>query len=302
VFENRFKRHFADEIFEDMLHRVRTPSPEKPDLENPETFKEYFERNNKHLGLYFTQYTMDTYYELLEDILRRLGREEGSVEVDARIELLEELLEQVTNPYSKKHLKERYVALLYYAKKVPPSRAQSYEVFSNFIDSLSTTIVDSEAKGREELQMPENFGFEVPREDQTEEEKHKLEEERKAKKNDWMKKNKKKPKPEEEEAKDAEELRNKVSQAVKKTIEEEASKCESQVELTKNKFLMANHRVMDEKEWDLLNRKHSLKEIDISSKDIVLRLDLDVPLTPYEPTPPPVEESISPAQKALQSK
>jgi hypothetical protein len=44
----------------------------------------------------------------------------------------------------------------------------------------------------------ENLGFEVPAEDQTEEDIQKLEKERADRKAEWLKKNKKKPKTEEE--------------------------------------------------------------------------------------------------------
>jgi hypothetical protein len=37
-------------------------------MRDPDTFKEHFERNNKHLGLYYTKFTMDAFYELLEDV------------------------------------------------------------------------------------------------------------------------------------------------------------------------------------------------------------------------------------------
>lgn len=42
-------------------------------MRDPAVFKEHFESNNKHLGLYFTQGTMDQLYELLEDIQGRIN-------------------------------------------------------------------------------------------------------------------------------------------------------------------------------------------------------------------------------------
>jgi len=38
---------------------------------------------------------------------------------------------------------------------------------------------------------------------------------------------------------------------------------------------------MDPEMYDQINRKLSLFDIDISSKDLVLRLDLDVPLSKF---------------------
>ena len=55
------------------MHNVRSPTPPPPDMRDPQTFKKYFEENNRHLGLYFTQGVMDELYELLEDTRFRLG-------------------------------------------------------------------------------------------------------------------------------------------------------------------------------------------------------------------------------------
>lgn len=78
--------------------------------------------------------------------------------------------------------------------------------------------VDVEAKGREELQMIENYGFIVPHENVTEEEIKKLEDDKKAKKMEWMKKNKKKAKSEEDEAIELEELKKRTVNALKNEI------------------------------------------------------------------------------------
>ena len=85
---------------------------------------------------------------------------------------------------------------------------------------LSEITVEQEAKAREELLMPENLGFEVPSEEQTEEEKKKLLDEKKLKVADWLKKNKKKPKTDDEDAKDMEELKNKMSQGLAQMLTE----------------------------------------------------------------------------------
>jgi hypothetical protein len=55
--------------------------------------------------------------------------------------------------------------------------------------------------------MNENFGFVVPHEAQTEEERIKGEEEKKVKKAEWLKKTKKKAKTEDEDGKDMEDVR-----------------------------------------------------------------------------------------------
>ena len=47
---------------------------------------------------------------------------------------------------------------------------------------------------------------------------------------------------------------------------------------------------MDAEVFDQLNRKVSILDIDVAELEVVLRTDLDVPLTPYVPLPPLEEE------------
>jgi hypothetical protein len=48
---------------------------------------------------------------------------------------------------------------------------------------------------------------------------------------------------------------------------------------------MTNHTKMDSSQWDQVNRKLSVYDIELGNKDVVLRLDLDVPLSPFVPPP-----------------
>jgi hypothetical protein len=57
--EYNITKAIGQEAFEDIFERVRSPTPPAPNMRDPEVFKKFFEENNKHLGLYFTQYTMD---------------------------------------------------------------------------------------------------------------------------------------------------------------------------------------------------------------------------------------------------
>lgn len=54
---------------------------------------------------------------------------------------------------------------------------------------------------------------------------------------------------------------------------------------------MENHEVMDRDAYDQLNRRESLRDIEINNQDVIMRLDLDVPLTEYQPPAPEVSES-----------
>ena len=70
----------------------------------------------------------------------------------------------------------------------------------------------------------------------------------------------------------------------------EIDKIESEVELLKTEWLMDNHLNMDAEAFEKLNRKVSVLDIDINDQDVVLRVDLDVPLSPYTALSPLEEE------------
>lgn len=53
---------------------------------------------------------------------------------------------------------------------------------------------------------------------------------------------------------------------------------------------MDNHQHMDSSAFEKLNRKKSILDIDVAEMDVVVRTDLDVPLTPFTPFTPLEEE------------
>ena len=218
-------------------------------MRDPETFKNYFELNNRHLGLYFSKSVMNQLFELIEDILSRApSLDQASVISgwNGNMDYVEKLLTHVGNPYSRQSLKERYMKILSASRKVPTDRAQSYPVFRNLLLNLSEQTIDYEQKARDELQTIANPGFIVPNEGSTPEEIKKIEDEKKAKKADWYKATKKKPKTDEEELLEAEDIKVKTSQALKnELINSRLTKIGRDIDILKTKWLMENHIPMN---------------------------------------------------------
>ena len=73
-------------------------------------------------------------------------------------------------------------------------------------------------------------------------------------------------------------------------VKEEVEKVERDIEIVKTKWLMDNHLEMNEETFDCLNRKVSILDIDSAEQEIILRTDLDIPLSPFIPMPPIEEE------------
>jgi hypothetical protein len=79
-----------------------------------EIFRPIFEQRNRMMGLYFTQETMDGFYELIEDIAiiyeRQTGEKLSSIfEWNLRADELEALIETIKNPYTQNSLTAKYV-------------------------------------------------------------------------------------------------------------------------------------------------------------------------------------------------
>ena len=71
---------------------------------------------------------------------------------------------------------------------------------------------------------------------------------------------------------------------------EESARVEREIEIVKTKWLMDNHITMDRETFDTLNRKVSILDIDSAEQEVILRADLDVPMSQFVPMPPIEEE------------
>lgn len=156
------------------------------------------------------------------------------------------------------------------------------------VQNFAEDMVDVDERCRKENGMIENLGFEAVPEEQTQEEAEALIEEMKVKKAEAAKKSKAKPKTEEEEAEEQQAHIDRCGESLAGLLtgqnSEKLISAEKEIELLKTRWLMQNHIKMDAKQYDIVNRKLSIYDIDLGSKDLVIRLDLDVALTPFDPT------------------
>ena len=102
------------------------------------------------------------------------------------------------------------------------------------------------------------------------------------------KKTKAKPKTEEEEAEELEQLKKIIVKEIGQKIYGSEGQCIingalDELQLQKTRDQMDNHIVMDEEIYDKLNRKLSVYDVELGSRDVILRLDLDIPLSKFIP-------------------
>lgn len=66
----------------DELEMIKWPEPPKPDIREVTYFQQEFEKNNRHIGVYFSPAVHSQLFELLEDIIERapaLQEQEGGI-------------------------------------------------------------------------------------------------------------------------------------------------------------------------------------------------------------------------------
>lgn len=67
---------------------------------------------------------------------------------------------------------------------------------------------------------------------------------------------------------------------------------ERELDLIKTRWLMDNHLKMDANMYDAINRKLSIYDIELGAKDLIMRLDLDIPLSKFV-EPPKIMDVVS---------
>ncbi len=186
---------------------------------------------------------------------------------------------------------ERYIKLVAKARKTPNERAHSFEVIRKMVGNLAVKLVEHETKVREEMGAAAIEIFRVPPEEETEEQRLELIKQAKLAQQESLKKLKKKPKTDEEEAKELEDINSKVLDfMIHNLVHDQTELVEREIELVKTKWLMNNHLIMNREMFDTLNRKVSILDIDFAEQEVILRADLDIPLSPFVPMPPLEEE------------
>ena len=109
------------------------------------------------------------------------------------------------------------------------------------------------------------------------------------KKAEAAKRTKAKPKTEEEEAAELEQVISKTAEELGKILSADngdadaVKAAEREIELIKTRWSMEHHTKMDAEQYDCINRKLSVYDIELGARDIVLRLDLDIPLSKFTP-------------------
>ncbi|CAG9330827.1 unnamed protein product [Blepharisma stoltei] len=305
--------HTCEEILSDITRSVRTPTPPPPDLEDPKQCQEQFESKNLHYQVWHTTDVIKMLRQLESWVVEHIPLEEHFEPWNLSIDHMKELISLVP----KIDLQHRYIERLNFivklAKEKPLYRSIYWEDARKVLVDLAEEIPVISSKIRTELDI-EDYRFCLPWE-LTQEEIDKIQKEKTDKEVARAKLVKgKKINVAEEMAKDREACKERLFASVKekfidlfvKVLDEEPymflwNHMET-MHLTNvlpkilqntnrlNKHMknsnIANYKIasnsiktMNEVNMGELSRKYGINEADMEGKKVMLRLNLDVPLS-----------------------
>ena len=110
------EKNFFSEIMDDIVDRVRTPTPPLPEMDQPDVFSKEFELKNKKYGLWYGNYEMNAFKELIKDINQRLGTDpEAEQEYwDGSIDHIYNMIQKVEFDMSRNNLMLTFNRLVSY--------------------------------------------------------------------------------------------------------------------------------------------------------------------------------------------
>jgi hypothetical protein len=98
------EKNFFSEIMDDIVDRVRSPTPPLPDMDDPEVFAKEFELKNKKYGLWYGTYEMNAYKDLLIETHKRLGTNPEEHYWDGSVDHIYSLIQSVSSEIQRSNL------------------------------------------------------------------------------------------------------------------------------------------------------------------------------------------------------
>ena len=237
---------------------------------------------------------MNKYLGLLARVAQELKVNIPDPEVDCSIACLQGHIQKVADPIIRTRLQNQLKYLIQEAQNVSYDRSYGFPHMKRLVESIARAIPDITDRLCTDLGVPE-FTFQEPV-DRTPEQQTKFEEDRQAAIADYYKKSKKKARTEEEEKAAWEDVKTKLGEELKTSWNQTLAGLERELEKKELEHRLTNYERMDYSMYETLNRKKSILDETMQENIIVLRLDLDVGLSPIEYEELPTISSHVPAK------
>jgi len=293
------------EIIRDIVGDVRTPTPPLPDLNDPEVCRVEFEEKNKDLRLWYHPVYLRWFRELEQMIYTAAEIPEEDQYWDTSIASLENNVSLVEDDTQRENLTRRLASLVNLSKSKPYERSIAYNPMRDILVGVANKIPDISDQIRKDKEMCDYEWRAPPDEKELTEEEYEaalneIKTLREKEKTTGPKK--KKAKSPEDEQKENDDWKERVAvEGAKLALQAYDGGFNQEEPLLQLKLLLENRQRVDEDTFEQLSRKHKNEDYDIEGKRVLLRLDLDVELSPveYEQTEALSESGIkSPRSKA----
>lgn len=323
--------HTVQEILGDVVRDVRTPPPPEPNLSDPIQCQEQFESKNLNQ---FVWHTTDV-IQMFEDIQTKAFRflpQSDSKEWDLLIDKLRSVIEKIRDPYQKNELIRRLEWVIELAAARPLDRSLYWEFSKKTLNWIAEKIPEVNKTMRIEMDQ-EEYDF-VPYWDLTDEQLEKLRKEKNDRENAKLKALKgKKPKSEDDINKEKAAFKERYFEAIKqnlinKTLEfldtqdfllawehfEMFHKIKELPKILSNtnrlnkhmknsniaNFNIASYKIapLNEDTLGSYSRKYTLENVNMEGRRVMIRLNLDVPLS----EPEWVDETVEPTSDEEETK
>ena len=202
---------------------------------------------------------------------------------DASIQELEWIIQRIGDKEQRRLFSRKLEYKVYRAQEPPLEMFPYYDQMKEIVRGIANEFVNIADRTRVDLGLPD-YQFDEPVE-RTAEEREQYEEEKKSKIAEFYKKSKaKKPKTEEEIEKDFEDYQIKLQEDTGSKLLEKFEGIEKEFDYKKFQGELSEYKKMKIPEYEVLKRKIGVQDagLEIEGKDVIVRVDLDVELTPAE--------------------
>ncbi len=307
--------HAVQEILGDVVRDVRTPPPPEPDLADPKQCQEQFESKNLKDYVWYTPDVIEMFEYIQQKALRYIPQSEAK-EWDLRIDNLRNLIDRVRDPYHKSELIKRLERVVELASAKPLNRSLYWEFSKKNLAWIAEKIPEVNKTMRAEMDQ-EDYEF-VPYWDLTDEQLEKLRKEKVDREAAKLKALKgKKPKSEDDINKEKAAFKERFYETIKQNLVnkvfefvdakgmilarehlENFNRIEELPKILSNtnrlnkhmknsniaNFNISSFKVapLNEDTLGSYSRKYTLENVNMEGRRVLIRLNLDVPLSDPE--------------------
>eukprot|EP01015_Nassula_variabilis_P025021 TRINITY_DN4834_c0_g1_i9.p1 TRINITY_DN4834_c0_g1~~TRINITY_DN4834_c0_g1_i9.p1 ORF type:complete len:271 (-),score=46.03 TRINITY_DN4834_c0_g1_i9:60-872(-) len=130
------------ETINDIVERVKTPTPPLPDLNDPEVCKREFEQRNERYHLWYTSSVIVWFRDLEAELYDYLRISKAQQYWDMNVDYLKDLIQSVKDDFVRPCFERKFNEYFEFAKQKPVVRSHMYDYFRDQLIAALNTVQD----------------------------------------------------------------------------------------------------------------------------------------------------------------